>query len=789
MATLAEIRAAHPEYGDMSDQQLADGLHGKFYADMPKDEFYKKLGVTVATPVAASEAPPADVPESMLSRAGQLAEMVSPIGVAKSNARALMAAPGSAMRFAQGLKEAVTNPVQTAQALGLGLAGGARNAAQAVLPKQAFDFLTSFENDPEAINKAVEVANAIGGDYKAAYGSPEAIKRTFETDPVRMAGDLSMLLSGAGPAAKVAGLPRVGAGLTEAATLIDPVMLAARGGAAVGRGAANVAAPFVNPRRVAGNALLGSMDDPQAVLNALAASQGARATPGYVPTFGERLVGGGVFEPGTAGLEVGLNKTDNPVGRQVFTQRQQSLNALTDQLGRVEARATEGLNAAAPNVGQRGPGEALTTRARELEKGVRKNVIDPAYKDAYAKAGNTPIDIADAAAAAEEILSTKAATFDPNLAPYTVKELAKIGPTEVVVSGSEFPTGVSGGGGKVTLEQIDDIRKAINKDIRAGEIRAGMGSVDARLADLKAVQRMLDDAIAKSGLTDEAKAAYAAALKKYREDFVPRFKTGLPAKLRQTTGLNEPGILPDDVVTKFLSSERGAEQFGNLFKGDPAAAQQMATGVVDLFRSKVIDANGKLDLTQADNFVKQYRNNLDTLEQSGVNVRSQIDAVRDVARVMEDAPKTITPGTTRDLSAFSDAELTDLALVAEDIRRGKTVEEMAGTGSAPGPAYKAGSQAASEVGVAAAETPGLTNRVYAITRNIAKRFENRINRKAAAELAYVMYTNPDAAMALINEALARKGKAAKPPPDLRGVTAVGAVTNAMSPENQNAMAQ
>lgn len=735
-------------------------------------------------PVAAPVAPPADVPESMLSRVAN-----APLELAKMQGRALMAAPGSALKFAEGIKEAVTNPVQTAQMLGLGIAGGARNAAQAALPKQAFDFLTSFENDPEAINKAVEVANAIGGDYKMAYGSPEAIKRTFETDPVRMAGDLSMLLSGAGPAAKVAGMSRTGAGLTQAATLIDPVMLGARGGAAVGRGIANVAAPFVNPRRVAGNALLGSMDDPQAVLNALAASQGAPVTPGYVPTLSERAVGQNVFETGTAGLEVGLNKTDNPVGRQVFTQRQQSLNALTDQLGRVEARATEGLNAAAPNVGQRGPGEALIKRAGELERDVRANVIRPAYADAYAKAGNTPIDIADAAAAAGEILGTKKATFDPTVAPLTIEELAKIGPTEVVVSGSEFPTGISGGGGKVTLQQIDDIRKAINKDIRAGEIRAGMGSVDSRLDNLRAVQRMLDDAIAKSGLTDEAKAAYAGALKKYREDFVPQFKTGLPAKLRQTTGLNEPGILPDDVVAKFLSSERGAEQFGNLFKGDPAAAQQMATGVVDLFRSKVIDANGKLDMTQADNFVKQYRNNLDTLEQSGVNVRSQIDAVRDVARVMEDAPRTITPGTTRNLSAFSDAELTDLAMVAEDIRRGKTVEEMAGTGSRPGPAYKAGSEAASEIGTAAGDAPALTNRVYSVLRNIGKRFEKRINRKAAAELAYVMYTNPDAAAALINEAIARKGRAAKPARDLRGITAVGAATNAMAAENQNAMAE
>lgn len=45
MATLAEIRAQHPEYADMSDQQLADGLYKKFYSDMPRAQFDAKVGL------------------------------------------------------------------------------------------------------------------------------------------------------------------------------------------------------------------------------------------------------------------------------------------------------------------------------------------------------------------------------------------------------------------------------------------------------------------------------------------------------------------------------------------------------------------------------------------------------------------------------------------------------------------------------------------------------------------------------------------------------------------------
>lgn len=46
MVTLAEIRAQHPEYRDLSDQQLAQGLHGRFYSDMSFDEFSRRVGLT-----------------------------------------------------------------------------------------------------------------------------------------------------------------------------------------------------------------------------------------------------------------------------------------------------------------------------------------------------------------------------------------------------------------------------------------------------------------------------------------------------------------------------------------------------------------------------------------------------------------------------------------------------------------------------------------------------------------------------------------------------------------------
>ncbi len=48
MATIAEIRQQYPQYKDMSDQQVADGLYKKFYSDMPRDQFDAKVGLTPA---------------------------------------------------------------------------------------------------------------------------------------------------------------------------------------------------------------------------------------------------------------------------------------------------------------------------------------------------------------------------------------------------------------------------------------------------------------------------------------------------------------------------------------------------------------------------------------------------------------------------------------------------------------------------------------------------------------------------------------------------------------------
>jgi len=42
--TLEEVRKKYPQYADLTDEQLAKGLHEKFYSDMPFEEFSNKIG-------------------------------------------------------------------------------------------------------------------------------------------------------------------------------------------------------------------------------------------------------------------------------------------------------------------------------------------------------------------------------------------------------------------------------------------------------------------------------------------------------------------------------------------------------------------------------------------------------------------------------------------------------------------------------------------------------------------------------------------------------------------------
>lgn len=48
--TIKDVREKYPQYSDMPDDKLAEALHQKYYADMPRDDFNKKIGLSAKAP-------------------------------------------------------------------------------------------------------------------------------------------------------------------------------------------------------------------------------------------------------------------------------------------------------------------------------------------------------------------------------------------------------------------------------------------------------------------------------------------------------------------------------------------------------------------------------------------------------------------------------------------------------------------------------------------------------------------------------------------------------------------
>lgn len=118
----------------------------------------------------------------------------------------------SAKRYAGNIADAVLHPLDTAR----GVVDLGAGALQNALPEA---LVQAIGEEPESR----KVASAAGEGLAQRYGSPERIAETFRTDPVGVAGDASMLLTGGASGARMATLPKVAKVLDKAATLTNPV--------------------------------------------------------------------------------------------------------------------------------------------------------------------------------------------------------------------------------------------------------------------------------------------------------------------------------------------------------------------------------------------------------------------------------------------------------------------------------------------------------------------------------------------------------------------------------------
>jgi len=436
------------------------------------------------------------------------------------------------------------------------------------------------------------------------------------------------------------------------------------------------------------------------------------------------------------------------------------------------------------NVSQRETGEALLTAAKAEQKLVKTSVIEPAYTAAYKAAGDAKIDVSGVVKTAENILERKLSDFAPETAPNTVRKLLALKPKGdaaaplgkgKVSSRITKPASEATAPAEATLQQLDDIRKAINADIQAAKTSL-VPSSDMTLRNLYKLHESIDDAIGKSGnLTDEAKSLYAKAVQTYRTEYVPRFKTGMNANLFKQTSLNEPKIMADDVVGKYFQpkGEREAEQFITMFGKDPNALKVTKAGIEDLYRQKVVDAaTGRVNMTKHATFMKDYARPIALMDDAGMGLRKGFDAIgadaARLSRIQELIDKTgnklrppLPPGSNAMLVEKRIAEITKnlppeqlraVNAVRDDLAREAEYVRLAQLGGAGTQGTALATKTAKEGGLPA---PSLLSVPITIFNNVVKRLALKMDDKLALEIAREL-TNPALAAQSIEQATNRR---------------------------------
>lgn len=276
------------------------------------------------------------------------------------------------------------------------------------------------------------------------------------------------------------------------------------------------------------------------------------------------------------------------------------------------------------NVSQLETGEALAAATKAIEDVTKTTVTGPAYRAAFDAAPEATINLSGLAGVAKgqrgELL-----TQLKGLAPNSSALLERYGPREVESMVQGVPVKMTVPPAPVTLEEAHAIRQAINIDRAAlkGSNESGANITRARLSEL---YDSLNTAI-KRDVSPEAKALFEDANTLFKERIVDVFRTGQPSNLTRTSTLNQPMLLPGDIVSKTMASEGDALQFLKAFKQDPAAMQSLKKGVEDLYRQQVL-AGGKAATPEAHAaFMSTNERQLAALDNAGLGMSTRLNQI------------------------------------------------------------------------------------------------------------------------------------------------------------------
>lgn len=579
--------------------------------------FNRMFGTNVSTPSQALEdfmtRMGVAVPKSEAERATQTITRGVTTGIA---------APAGVARAVQAVAPAGSTAARTAEAVRVG--GMGPTGAGGFTGAQGAGIRTG----------AAAVSGGIGG--LAAEGSPE--------------GAIGGALFGSV-------MPAIGAGAKLVGNLWNST---------IGR----ITKPTQTAEQELYKALGGTQEAGRTAQAAFASGIAVPATPGMRRNLVEILEAGGIQPtPDLASLADQLTKAGGKISDDVLKFQQNQINAIRTSLVRIndELRVPmltparrgelEGvrdsllarvdaeeaiLNAAARAKGEALPGpqaagQAIATRAEELSKGLRETLITPAYKAASDSAGSTRTNIDGLVADAERILGRPLSGFAPETAPPIVRRILALRQVEkpkpvgrgeitsrmVAQPGAPVPT-------TATLEELDDLRKAINGTI--AEARRGSPSLQGvEVKNLQTLHESVDRMVRDSpAFSAETKQLYDKALSNYRDIYAPRFREGETARILKPAMFGEMRVDPSQVVGSYLKDQDAADQFIRTFAGDATAFSAMRDGLVALARKEAM-SNFQFDPKKLQGWLQTNAPVLRRFEDAGMNVRGALQQVENEA--------------------------------------------------------------------------------------------------------------------------------------------------------------
>lgn len=302
------------------------------------------------------------------------------------------------------------------------------------------------------------------------------------------------------------------------------------------------------------------------------------------------------------------------------------------------AKQRQAVEGGVSNVSQLETGQALAKAAEETLKNTQKTVTGPAYQKAFDAAPEATINLSNVAGVAKE-QRAELLTQLKGLAPNSAALLERYGPKEVEVMVQGVPVKQTAAPAPVTLADAHAIRQAINIDRAAlkGSNESGANIARSRLNELYA---SVNQAIERD-VSPEAQALFKDANNLFKEKVVDVFRTGQPSNLSRTSTLNEPMLRPGDIVSKAMADEGSTLQFLKVFKQDPAAMQNLKTGVEDLYRQQVL-AGGKAATPEAHaRFMFDNAKQLGALDSAGMGMSNRLSEIGGQIKGVTEAEKAL----------------------------------------------------------------------------------------------------------------------------------------------------